>query len=238
MQLKLYIDLDENLTLPINYSHILQGIIYHALQNDSNYQKLLHDNGLNETNLKFFTFSSLCGKHSISNKQITFYNKLFLEIRSIDDYFIFLLYEYFKSNGGITFGNKKFKVNLKLENKIIRDNSINIKMNSPICVSKKDENNKVIFLSPHDSDFEEYVNNNFYNKYMAYYNTSPFSSINITSTFISHYDKVVTTLKGIFITGWKGEYILSGSSDYLTFLYNTGLGSRNSQGFGLFELLK
>ena len=45
---------------------------------------------------------------------------------------------------------------------IIRDNCINVKMNSPICITKKAENDKVIFLSPQDKDFEEYINNNFY----------------------------------------------------------------------------
>lgn len=236
MQLKIYINLNKELTLPINYSHILQGIIYSALSDDLRYQKLLHNVGLNGSNYKLFTFSSLCGKHSIYNKTITFSEKIFLEIRSVDSYFIFLLYEHFKSNG-ITFGSENFSVDLKLENKIIRDNCINVKMNSPICITKKAENDKVIFLSPQDKDFEEYINNNFYNKYMSYYNTVPFSNIEITNTAISHSDKVVTTLKGIYITGWKGNYILNGSPDYLTFLYNCGIGNKNSQGFGLFELI-
>lgn len=39
MQLKIYIDLKkENLILPINYNHILQGIIYSSLSNDLKYQ--------------------------------------------------------------------------------------------------------------------------------------------------------------------------------------------------------
>ena len=114
MQLKIYINLNKELTIPINYSHILQGIIYSALSDDLRYQKLLHNVGLNGSNYKLFTFSSLCGKHSIYNKTITFSEKIFLEIRSVDSYFIFLLYEHFKSNG-ITFGSKNFSVNLKLE---------------------------------------------------------------------------------------------------------------------------
>lgn len=235
MQLKVYINLNKNLTIPINYSHILQGIIYSALSNDLHYQKMLHDIGQNESKFKLFTFSSLCGKHSISNKQITFWGNIFLEIRCVDSYFIFLIYEYLKTHG-ITFGKENFSVNLKLENNIIRENSINIKMNSPICLSKKTENDKTIYLSPQDEDFEQYINNNFYKKYMSYYNTTPSSDVEITSTYISYSDKVVTTLKNIYITAWKGNYILNGSPDYLTFLYNCGLGNRNSQGFGLFEI--
>ena len=47
MQLKVYIDLKDNtLTLPLNYGHILQGIIYNSLSNDIEYQKTIHDNGI------------------------------------------------------------------------------------------------------------------------------------------------------------------------------------------------
>lgn len=236
MQLKIYINLNKKLTLPINYSHILQGIFYTALSKDKKYQELLHNNGINDSKFKLFTFSSLCGKHIIKDKKITFIGNVFLEVRSVDSYFIFLVYEFLKNNG-ITFGTDNFSVNLKLENKVIIDDSISIKMNSPICLTKKSDDNKTIYLSPQDADFEQYINNNFYKKYMSYYNTSPYSDIEITNTYITSSDKVVTTLKNIYIIAWKGEYILNGSPDYLTFLYNCGLGSRNSQGFGLFEII-
>lgn len=237
MQLKIYIDLKgEKLTLPINYNHILQGIIYTSLSNDSKYKNKLHNEGINNlSNYKLFTFGPLCGKHFIENKQITFTEKIFWEIRSVDDYFIFLLHEYFKTNG-VMFGNRKIMPKLNVENKIIVEDSISIKMKSPICVIKKNEDNKTIYLSPRDLSFEESVNNNFRKKYFAYYNVEPSSDIEIVSTELSHSDKVVTTLKGIYIVGWKGKYILNGSTDYLTFLYNSGIGTKNSQGFGLFEI--
>ena len=234
MQLKIYIDLkNDNLTLPINYSHILQGVFYKSLSNDSNYQKLLHNEGLGSDNYKLFTFSSLCGKHYISNKKITFYEKIFLELRSVDSYFIFLVYEYLKENG-ITFGSKTYFPNFNIENKILRENNLTIKMNSPICTIKKDENNNTIFLSPDNRSFEETINNNFIKKYYSYYNVNPSSDIELTAINISHKDKIVTAIKNVFITGWKGEYVLKGSPDYLTFLYNCGIGSRNSQGFRTF----
>lgn len=239
MQLKLYIDVKNDiLSLPLNYNHIMQGIIYSSLTNDKNYQAFLHDTGIDETShYKYFTFSSLCGKHYIEDKKIFFTDKIFFEIRSVDSYFIFLLYEYFKNNG-ITFGNKTYKPNLVIKNKIIRNNSISIKMNSPICISKKEENGNSIYLTPRDSDFNDYINKNFIKKYTTFYNSEPVSKIEIIDTFISPNDKIVTTLKGIYITAWKGSYILLGSPNCLTFLYNCGLGVKNSQGFGLFELIE
>lgn len=239
MQLKIYIDLkNQELQLPINYNHILQGIIYTSLSNDQKYQKLLHNFGITEIyNFKLFTFGSLCGKHYVENKKITFTEKIFWEIRSVDSYFIILLYEYFKANG-ITFGARTIFPNLNIENKIIREESITVKINSPICVAQRCEDNKVNYLSPRDNIFEEYINNNFIKKYSSYYNVEPNTNLEITNIELSHKDKFVTTLKGIYITAWKGKYILTGSPDYLTFLYNSGLGSKNSQGFGLFEIIE
>ena len=47
MQLKIYIDLgSDKLSLPLNYNHILQGIIYNSLSNDLEYQKTLHNEGI------------------------------------------------------------------------------------------------------------------------------------------------------------------------------------------------
>ena len=49
-------------------------------------------------------------------------------------------------------------------------------------------------------------------------------------------DKYLTKYKGFFINGWKGIYQLSGERKYLDFLYQTGLGAKNSQGFGMFDV--
>ncbi len=49
-------------------------------------------------------------------------------------------------------------------------------------------------------------------------------------------NKYVTKFGGeIFITAWKGSFTLKSDVESLQFLYDTGLGSRNSQGFGMFE---
>ena len=49
-------------------------------------------------------------------------------------------------------------------------------------------------------------------------------------------NKYVTKFGGeIFITAWKGSFTLKSDIESLQFLFDTGLGSRNSQGFGMFE---
>ena len=63
------------------------------------------------------------------------------------------------------------------------------------------------------------------------------TAIKIQPIQISAKDKFVTKYKQSYITGWYGIYKLIGERKYLDFLYQVGLGGKNSQGFGMFELL-
>ena len=238
MQLKVFIKLDEPLTLPINYNSIIQGIIYHSCTKiDKEYTKELHDYGINsdDTNkFKLFCFSNLYGTYKIENKKITFSNSIFFEIRSIDPYFIHTVYEGMNKYG-IKFGDRLVKPNLRLENKVIQETSIQIKMLSPIIAFKNNDENKKDYLSPMDNEFIPYLQNNFIRKYNTYYNDDP-NEINIEVIDVSHKDKCVTQFKNLYLTGWSGLYYIEGTPENLTFLYNVGLGSKNSQGFGLFDI--
>lgn len=242
MQLKVFIDLDEQLILPINYGHILQGIIYNsATLSNKKFTKDLHDNGINNTNtlndkFKLFSFSKILGEYKIVSKTICFTKSIFFEIRSIDSYFIHIIYEGFQKNG-IRFKGKLFKPDLKIENKIITDNSIHVQTLSPIVAIKKSDDNKTHYLTPLDNDFITYINNNFSKKYQSYYNNYPNSEIDIVVSDVSYRDKCVTKFKEIYITAWNGKFYINGEPEYLTFLYNVGLGSKNSQGFGLFNII-
>ena len=40
-----------------------------------------------------------------------------------------------------------------------------------------------------------------------------------------------------YLTGWEGDFLLDGDPETLCLLYQTGLGDRNSQGFGMFRML-
>ena len=241
MQLKIRIKLDKELILPINYNSIIQAIIYHAATSiDKDFTSKLHDEGFclsenDSTNFKYFSFSKLMGNYEIIGKSIKFTNEIFFEVRSIDAYFIHIVYEGIIKNK-INFKGQYFKPILKLENKIIKDNSIYIKMISPIIAPKKLENGKKAYLNPMNNEFVPYLKNNFAHKYYNYYNNHA-DNIEIEYTNVTSKDKCVTSFKNIFVTGWYGTYYLEGKPEYLTFLYNVGLGSKNSQGFGLFEVI-
>ena len=115
---------------------------------------------------------------------------------------------------------------------------LQIKMKTPITIYSTDaESKSVYFYAPDEEFFYKKINDNFCRKYLAYCGIVPVTAIKIQPIQVSAKDKFVTKYKQSYITGWYGIYKLIGERKYLDFLYQVGLGGKNSQGFGMFELL-
>lgn len=233
MQIKVTIKNIKEVTLPIAYHHIQQSAIYALIKGN------LHDEGMSyeKRDYKLFTFSEFTGKYAIRNKKITFYDRIYFEFRCFDnevgEAFIKNIKEYGFRLGDISYHSIELE---ESEYDIVAD-SIRIKVISPICVYETDSERHTRYFNPGDDRFAELVNENFIRKYTAAYGIAPKSGINLILAKCSDRDKCFTRYKNYCIEAWKGEYVLEGKPDYLTFLYNTGLGAKNSQGFGLFEVM-
>lgn len=241
MQLQVKHTVEQPLCLPLNYHHMLQSIIYHHLKLETMaYSSYVHEKGffLGNRNFKLFTFSGLQGKYQVEDKKICFYEDVMFEVRSPEPLFIRILEENLK-NQGITYFGQHYNniVTTTLDNSVEND-EIKIQMITPIVVYTTDIlTKKTEYYSPEQSEFSSLVIDNFRRKYTACYGVIPESDITIEPMKLCSKDKYVTKYKNFYITGWKGSYRLSGKRKYLDFLYQTGLGSKNSQGFGMFELL-
>ncbi|MCI7105585.1 MAG: CRISPR-associated endoribonuclease Cas6 [Lachnobacterium sp.] len=240
MQLVVHIKLEEPLVLPINYNHIIQAIIYRALSIMPDYADFLHESGymMGNRQYKMFHFGQLKGKYHIQNKHIVFESNVEFEIRSPEPILINLLAEGFYRNG-ISFGEFLcHNIQMELYDYTVEEERLLIRMKSPVTVHSTDPfTRKSYYYNPTEPEFYEAVANNFYHKYQAYYGINPSSFIEITSVGDSNERKFVTNYQGSYITGWFSKFYLSGERKYLDFLYQTGLGEKNSQGFGMFEIL-
>lgn len=240
MQLTVQHEIPGTLELPIHYHHILQAILFSGLSANEEYGSFYHDVGFLQKNrsFKIFTFSELNGKYEIKDKRILFSDRLSFEVRSPDVRFIRILQESFQKNG-ITYGiNKIAEVRTFLKDRTIEEEELLIKMITPICVYSTDPfTRKTVFYQPDSPCFSGQVKENFMRKYQAYYGVSPKSGISLQPAEVSYGDKCVTKYKNFYISGWRGIYRLAGERKYLDFLYQTGLGSKNSQGFGMFRLV-
>jgi len=240
MQLLIKHKLPENLELPIHYHHILQSILYHNLREVHGYSDFLHEEGYSSEDRQFrmFVFGLLKGKYEIHEKRITFRNEVEFQVRSADVRALRILKDNLERKG-ITYLKQHYdNLQLRLADEVITEEALHIRMLSPISVYSTDPiSKKTYFYAPWEEEFETQVNVNFYHKYKAYTGLEPESDIVLRPVKVSQKDKYVTSFKGFYVSGWLGEYELWGEPKYLDFLYQTGLGSRNSQGFGMFEVL-
>ena len=245
MQLLVTHELKEELVLPLNYHHILQAIIYRGLEDSDEFHRehfndFLHDKGFSngKRSYKLFTFSLLQGKYEIEGRKIVFRDKVSFEVRSPDSLVIQRLAGGFAKNG-IQYGDVHVSdVKTVLKDRTVENDVVPVEMVTPICVYSTDsETKKTHFYDPSEPEFGEAVNDNFIRKYTAFCGVEPESDVVIEPIRITPKDKFVTNYKGFYISGWKGVYCLYGERKYLDFLYQAGLGSRNSQGFGMFRLL-
>lgn len=240
MQLIIRHRLPQNLVLPINYNHILQAIIYKGVSASADYSEFLHDSGFSygSRSFKLFNFSLLQGKYDIVDKSISFRNEVFFEVRSPDIFMIRVLAESISKNG-IDYGGLHISdVEVFLFDETVEDNAVQIQMVSPLCVYTTDPDTKrTHFYSPMEPEFPQLVNENFVRKYSACYGKAPESGVAIEPHHITDRDKFVTSYKGFYISGWMGTYYLYGARKHLDFLFQSGLGTRNSQGFGMFNIL-
>jgi CRISPR-associated endoribonuclease Cas6 len=90
------------------------------------------------------------------------------------------------------------------------------------------------FLSPDSAEFIDGIHENFYKNYLAAYCTQP---PELKITLLEKDKKVVTQYKDIWLTGYNCTLKVSAPSEALEFIYNCGLGERNSQGFGLVKII-
>lgn len=232
---------NKSITLPINYNSMLQGVIYRLLSYDKEIGNEIHDEGyeLDDKSYKLFTFSRLHGKGVYENKMITYTGNIDFEIRFVDDRAIDDIKSSIAKTPYILLGKEILPIlEYKVIDNTITSSSIDIKMITPITLHKTDEDNKTVYINYDDEDFSSMILNNAINKYRAYFgdNTRDLS-LSINPISVNDRDKVVTTFKGTYITGWQGYYHLEGSNELINFLYYAGLGDRNSQGFGMFKII-
>ena len=239
MRIKLIFELFNTLQLPISYQHHIQGLIYELI-NDSDMISFLHNEGFGDIKkFKLFTFSSVKGEFEFhkETKQIVFKDFIELHISSVYQPFLELLIKQLLNNEDIMLANQKIKLaTFSYEKAKSIKPVMKIKMLSPITVHETIEK-KTLYFSPFDQKFFKAIESNAESKYLSFYKTYPQTKLNIKALEVDQNSQVIIKFKGIVIIGYFGVYELKGSKKLLEFLYYTGIGSKNSVGFGMFEFI-
>ena len=209
------------------------------------YSTALHDMGYvyGKSNFKQFTFGPLKGNGVINteDKTITLNDFFYLEVRSPDPVFCDTLSAFLNLNDFCNLSHHVVEIfDYSIFPCPILPEDINILMLSPIVIYhtvNQNGKNKTVYHNPLDENYGKYVNDNFQKKFYSAYQTKAPADIELTMLSVRKSDKYITKYDNTyFITGWKGKFNLKGDPFALQYLYETGIGSKNSQGFGMFKI--
>ena len=146
----------EQLSLPIASNESIQGLLYKAISENPSYSSRVHEEGrsFDGRKYKLFTFGEPEGRYMIQGKEIVYLNGMRLTVRSLDPYFIQLLFSYFTKNEQIMIGKRKVKVGeVALNDDKIFEDRIVIRTLSPITAYITNETGHTIYYSPKDEKF-------------------------------------------------------------------------------------
>lgn len=237
---------EKDLLLPIQYNHIVQGFLYNHMT-DIDFSDFLHNEGFKYEKRKFklFTFSRLEGEFSIlrNENKIKIKPPFKLTVASPIDEFIFDISQNMFKRDYCEFNSQRYKLNsLNIDSPPAFKDSARIKFISPVVMYSTIEEKGLkytYYYSPWDDNFSLLLLSNLLKKYELIYGEKlldPYFKLYPIGEKNNKYQKIIK-YKDTVIKGWMGIYDVECSPDLLKLSYYTGLGSKNSQGFGCFEIL-
>ncbi|MTB64585.1 CRISPR-associated endoribonuclease Cas6 [Streptococcus sp. zg-86] len=243
MEAKIVLEAIGKCELPINYNYLVQSMIYALLRKNSDFSRFVHDQGFSKglTRIyKLFTFSQLIGQYQIVQDKIVFLHTIVLQIRSIDQALILQIVNSLLEDKEVELAGQRLVVrDVQVSLVALEESDYQIRMLSPVIARSTDkESGMTTFYRPDEKEFSSRLIRNFQNKYKAYYGVESDSSFSIQPLHSNSFRKVVTKYKNFIMTAWSGDYLISGKPEVLDFLYQVGLGEKNSMGFGMFRIIK
>jgi CRISPR-associated endoribonuclease Cas6 len=242
MQLSFSFESDHPFVLPLQYNHLVQGFIYHAI--DSDLARALHDDGfiVDGRSFRLFVFSRLMGNYQIDSSEgtITFGPKVTLWIASPN-------YRFCESLGASIFGQQDLllgthrlrSVEASGETPEIHTTQITVRTFSPITVYstllRPDGRKYTAYFQPGDPDYDQLVTDNLGRKFRAAFDQPPPEGM-VRVRSLGRLKLNVVRYKGFIIKGYSGRLRLQGPPPLLQLALNAGLGAKNSQGFGFVRM--
>src|SRR5215207_986795 len=230
--------------LPIQYNHLLQGLIYTNL--DSVLGSWLHGKGYayGPRSFKLFTFSRLFGNTSIGEGRIRFADPFYFYLGAVDAEVLGSLAEHLLRKPLVRLGSAEClvqEVGVEPEPQIDPTKPIRIKALSPITaystLNTPEGRKKTYYYAPQEGEWSEALISNLKRKAKALEWTTNVDE-DLKEAWVRPYkvksgDQKILTFKGTLIKGWTGLYEVKLPEPYFRLAYDAGFGAKNAQGFGM-----
>lgn len=231
--IKLILEADGEIFLPLAHFEILQGITYNLMSADEALADEIHNKTPGKTKqFKFFCFTDLHGRYRFCDGGLLLKAPVWWEIRSADERIIDAI-EKGIENKDIFINGQRCKVaSYAVSARKFDAEKAVFEMDTPAIHYITDKNGFSRYFSPEDVEFARGISDNIIRKYAAFYGKNPEKEVLVMPVKVGERDKCVTRYKKSFITGYYGSYCVIAPPDVLEFIYHTGLGGKNSMGFG------
>lgn len=218
----------------LNYRETVLSFIKHMLsfKYPSDYEQLF-----TQPIMKSYSFSVYFPDVALSQNIVLASDKqMSVTITGCDNILIAKLYNsalFMKNKSYPMLNNSMTLKKVRLDNFIPKIQEKNlIKFLSPLVVRKRVDN-KDTYLNFDDQEFNKYINISIENL-CNQLGISPCGTIKLTPF---NAKKTVIKQDNLFFEANLGTFVLEGDKDIISLLYQTGIGSRRSQGFGMFEII-
>ncbi len=237
MRFKLYFTL-ETLQIPIQYRKCIISFFKHCLSsyNEAYYKKYYHEK---DTTIKNYAFSTYYKQSQIQNENIILKDHQFeLNVTTSDYETGIILYNAFHKQQHKKYPLPNNTMTLQtirmMPEKEITTPKIVIKFQAPLCVRSR-INQKDYYYSYQAKEFQDILKINIREQLKItdipeeIVDTFEIKPINAKKVMIKFYEKCLECSIGVFE--------ISGKKELLTYLYQAGMGSKHSAGFGMFQII-
>ena len=238
-----------SLRVPIQYNHLLQGLIYTNL--DRALSEWLHEKGhaYGQRRFKLFTFSRLFGKREASNGRVRFDSPVHFYLGSVDSEVLGSFAEHLLTKPAVRLGSagcRVAEVGVEPEPQIDPAKPILVKALSPITaystLSTPDGKKKTYYYAPQEKEWSVSLVSNIARKAKALeWATDVDEDLKgayVKARKVGKTDQQILNFKGFWIKGWTGLYEVNLPEPYFRLAYDAGFGAKNAQGFGMVEVIR
>jgi len=240
----------EPLSLTPHYNEVLQGFIYNNM--DRALARQIHDRGFTAglRTFRFFTFSRLCGdaRYDASAKRLVFApgSTVSFQIASSQAELLSSLADSMLKAAEVRLGATPCAVReIAVPPPVpLRPGAVTVRAISGITAYSTDVQlngrKRTRYYTPHDSAWPAQIVANLKRKALAAgWDPAVLETLDarVAPLRICSRDRKVTYYRDTVIEAWMGEYRLELPPTLLELALDTGLGSKNAQGFGMVEVI-
>ncbi len=239
------INADGLIRLPFRYPELVQALIYRHLP--PRHAEKLHNEGFlfGKRSFKLFTFSRIAGRKVLNKRKgqpfLLFQDRIYLKIASPIEWLLPEFAEILIRKGEVKLGHNTLAIeNITVFQPINFTLPLRLRTLSPITIystlKTADGRKKTYYYSPKEDEFSLLLSENARKKYELVYKTTKSSQFKLVP--IGRVTMHPVIYKGTVIHAWSGHFEAHGDAELLHITYECGLGAKNSQGFGMWEVVK